>query len=79
MPKQKNESPVEFLQNNGWGVGTLLAGKQGGVVDVVEITAIGKQHILAQCVICNGEKIEDPREGLWTFQWRDWIEYSGEV
>jgi len=54
-------------------VGTKLKGvcQIENTVDVIEITAIGKETILARCVEKNGKPFNG-HEAAWTLSMRDW-------
>jgi hypothetical protein len=64
-------SDAERCRQNGWGVGTRLAGDEGYGVTVIEITAIGESRILAKTVSHKGERV-DQSETSWTLVCRDW-------
>ncbi|OTR20806.1 DUF7241 domain-containing protein [Mycobacteroides abscessus] len=64
-------SDADLARSNGWGVGTRLAGDEGGRETVIEITAIGESNVLAKSVSHNGKPYLG-RETVWTFMFRDW-------
>ncbi len=56
---------VEICHINGWKVGTRLIGDEGYGPEVIEITAIGREHLMAVCD-------QHGNEGNWTLSCRDW-------
>lgn len=70
--------PAEICRRNGWGPGTLLAGKDRQGVTVIRITAVGDTCILAREICCAGKPANDigGRELNWTLEMRDWREVS---
>lgn len=65
--------PADICRENGWEPGTRLVGDEGRGQTVIEITAIGEQHILAK-IISHAGKPGSDREGLWSLSCRDWEE-----
>lgn len=63
---------AQRCRDNGWTVGTRLAGDEGYGVTVIEITAIGERKILAKKISHADKVVDDPREGSWTLRCRDW-------
>lgn len=61
----------EKCRANGWVAGTRLVGDEGYGPTVIEITAVGRDAILAMIVSHNGEPSDD-REQKWTLDLRDW-------
>lgn len=57
-------SDAEKCRARGWTVGTFLEGDEGYGPEVIQITAIGEEKILAKRV--------DGYEGLWSLDYRDW-------
>lgn len=68
-------SDAEKCRKNNWKVGTKLVGDEGYGPTVIELTAIGKEHILAIPISHNGKPAEHPYEGSWTLRCRDWREF----
>ncbi|ASZ73072.1 hypothetical protein SEA_GERALT_78 [Mycobacterium phage Geralt] len=66
-------SDADTARKNGWTVGTRLAGDEGRGETIIEITAIGEQHVLAK-TISHAGRPAPYRESLWTFVFRDWRE-----
>ena len=66
------KSPADVCRENGWAVGTRLAGDEGYGVTVIEITAIGEQQILAKRISHDGKTIKGERESSWVLWCRDW-------
>lgn len=70
--KMVEESDADKCRRKGWAVGTRLKGVESGAnysrTDVIEITAIGVEGILARTVTNKGYG----REQGWSLQWRDW-------
>ena len=63
-------------RKNGWTVGTRLEGTEGKGTDweetsVIEITAVGKQSILARLVTTNGAPDWTP-DSEWDLDCRKW-------
>lgn len=58
-------------RRNGWVVGTRLEGKQFEETIVIEITAIGRQSILARVVTTNGVPDWTP-DSEWDLDMRRW-------
>lgn len=42
--------PAQICRRNGWGAGTKIMGDEGYGPCTIEITAVGKDSILARCV-----------------------------
>ncbi|QNN98919.1 hypothetical protein PBI_MOVA_87 [Mycobacterium phage Mova] len=69
-------SDADTARKNGWTVGTRLAGDKGRGETIIEITAIGEEHVLAKAISYAGRPAPY-RESLWTFRFRDWREVPG--
>ena len=70
---QKQQSDADIARANGWTPGTQLVGDEGYGPTIIEITAIGEQHVLAKAISHNGKPPQNgPHEGMWTFSCRDW-------
>ena len=64
-------------RQNGWGVGTRLVGDEGYGDTVIELTAIGEEHILAKEISHDGEvRDRSLGESNWTLVCRDWREVT---
>ena len=63
---------VQKCKRNGWKVGTRLVGDEGYGPIVIEITAIGRERILAIEISHNGEPYPDLVEMDWTLSKRKW-------
>lgn len=72
--KSSELSAAEICRRNGWGPGTRLVGDEGYGPTVIEITAVGHDHILAIPVSDNGKPSYRPYENSWTLECRDWKE-----
>lgn len=75
-------SDAEICRQNGWGVGTQLEGVESNgrglsIANVIQITAIGEEAVLAKCLSHNGEPCCYSREISWTLTLRDWKEVGG--
>ncbi|AEJ93053.1 hypothetical protein BJD73_gp75 [Mycobacterium phage Brocalys] len=68
-------SDAETARRNGWTVGTRLADDKGRGETIIEITAIGEEHVLAKAISYAGRPAPY-RESLWTFRFRDWREVT---
>lgn len=64
-------SAAAVCRANGWAPGTRLVGDEGGGPTVIEITAIGRDQILAREVSHNG-KPGHMSENSWVLWCRDW-------
>lgn len=64
-------SDADTARTNGWTVGTRLVGDEGYGPTVIELTAIGRDQVLAVMISHNG-KPQTECEGSWTFRCRDW-------
>ena len=69
---------AEKCRSNGWGPGTRLVGDEGHGPTVIEITAVGREGILAGCISQAGEP-SDFRESSWALDYRDWKEVQAEA
>lgn len=69
-------SSAERCRRNGWTAGTRLIGDEGWGPSVIEITAIGRESILA-IAISHGDKAFAPYESSWTLEMRDWQRVDG--
>ncbi|AXQ65000.1 hypothetical protein SEA_RENAUD18_94 [Mycobacterium phage Renaud18] len=65
-------SAAATARANGWTVGTRLAGDEGYGETIIEITAIGEEHVLAKTISHDGRPGRG--EGMWTFSCRKWRE-----
>jgi hypothetical protein len=72
--KSSDLSTAELCRQNGWGPGTRLVGDEGYGPTVIEITAVGRDHILALPISHNGKPSYQPYENSWTLDGRDWKE-----
>lgn len=62
---------ADKCRRNGWTVGDRLIGVDGQGTDVIEITAIGRENVLA--VPISGPAADARRsESLWSLRYRDW-------
>lgn len=68
----RSEGNADKCKRHGWTVGTRLIGNEGYGDTVIEITAIGRESILAVMISHNGELEHDARESTWTLSERDW-------
>ena len=66
------KSPAQTCRDNGWTVGTRLAGDEGRGETVIEITAVGETHILAKRISHRGEPYNYAPEGTWVLDGRPW-------
>lgn len=64
-------SDADYCRKSGWNVGTKLIGSDGHDMSIIELTAIGREGILAVCLIRNGKKINEG-EHSWTLSCRNW-------
>jgi hypothetical protein len=62
---------AQLCRDNGWTVGTHLAGDEGYGVTVITLTAIGEQNVLARQISHAGKPYAG-RESSWTLAYRDW-------
>ncbi len=65
-------SDAEICRANGWGSGTRLIGTEGEGedwerTDLMEITAVGEELLLARAVYG-----DNTGEGIWTLKMREW-------
>lgn len=65
---------AELCRRNDWYPGTRLVGDEGYGPTVIELTAIGRDGILAVTVSHDGKPAEDDYEGSWTLHHRQWCE-----
>jgi hypothetical protein len=72
--KSSDLSAAELCRQNGWGPGTRLVGDEGYGPTVIEITAVGRDHILALPISDNGKPCYRPYENAWVLDCRDWKE-----
>jgi hypothetical protein len=65
---------TQHLYSLGAKVGSKLIGtdQEDGSVDVILITAIGKERFFAKKVEVNGKPWEDGHESNWTLSLREW-------
>ena len=63
---------AEICRANGWGIGTRLVGDEGFGPTVIEITAIGRFHILAVGISHDGKNYQHLHEGCWSLECREW-------
>jgi hypothetical protein len=70
------KSSAEICRERSWRVGTRLAGDEGRGVEIIEITAVGEDHIFAKTVLFDGKKPTWAREASWCLTCRDWKEVS---
>lgn len=68
------ESDADKCRRNGWKAGTRLVGDEGYGPTVIELTAVGRESILAVTISHNGVPDENDRENSWTLSCRDWKE-----
>lgn len=61
---------AQQCRKNRWKVGTRLVGDEGRGPTVIELTAIGRDRILAVTISQNGEPVEYDYEGDWTLACR---------
>ena len=68
-------TPADTCRAKGWTVGTYLRGSETAGAwtgtDIIHITAIGEDGILARTVAHNGKPIQG-RENTWSLDYRDW-------
>lgn len=64
-------SDVEICRKMGFDKGTKLIGDEGYGPSVIQITAIGEEHIMARVISHNGNPVHDS-EGMWTLSCRKW-------
>jgi hypothetical protein len=64
-------SDAAQCRKNGWKAGARLVGDEGYGPTVIEITAVGRESILAVKISHNGEPA-DESEGNWTLRCRKW-------
>jgi hypothetical protein len=64
-------SDAAQCRKNGWKAGTRLVGDEGYGPTVIEITAVGRERILAVTISHNGEPA-DYDESDWTLECRKW-------
>lgn len=67
-----NESSAEYCNSRGYDVGMRLVGDEGYGPTVIEITAIGKEKVLAKTISHNGVVDPSEPEGSWVFYCREW-------
>ena len=70
-------SDADVCRANGWGVGTFLAGDEGHGVTVIELTALGRQSIVARCVAHDGQAVNQG-ENSWVLWCREWTAIPAE-
>lgn len=72
-------SPAAICRANGWGVGTRLVGDEGHGPEVIEISAMGREAIMAFSISLHGEPADTwSRESSWVLSCRDWKPVSSE-
>ena len=64
--------PAVICRERGWIAGTKLVGDEGFGPEVILITAVGEQSILARTLTRRGEGPDWAREALWCLSCRDW-------
>lgn len=64
---------ADICRARGWTAGTLLVGDEGYGPEVIRITAVGEQIVLARTVSRNGKGVKS-NEDSWCFACRDWKE-----
>jgi len=67
---------IELCRKNGWAVGTRLVGDEGYGPTVIEITAIGEDHLLAKTISHRGIPDSGRPEGSWTLSCRKWTKVA---
>lgn len=67
---------AEYCRRNGFDVGTRLVGNEGHGPTIIEITAIGKEMVLAKTISHNGVLDPNESEGSWVFWCREWSRVS---
>ena len=70
---EDHREPSEICKERGWKIGTRLVGDEGYGPTVIEITAIGKNSVLAETISHAGKTISGS-ESSWVFWCRDWHE-----
>ena len=68
-----HREPAEICKERGWVAGTRLVGDEGFGPTIIEITAIGKNGLLAETISHNGKK-SSGNETSWVLWCRDWKE-----
>ncbi len=68
---------VEILDRLSAGVGSKLIGDEGQGPEVIEVTAVGLQHILARRVRNSKNQTVFDAETIWTLAHRDWKVFRG--
>lgn len=63
---------VELLRALGGKVGSKLIGDEGHGPEVIQITAVGEEKLLAKVVRNAKGKPIERYEGVWTLAFRDW-------
>jgi hypothetical protein len=66
------ESSADECRERGFKVGDRLVGNEGYGPTVIEITAIGKESILAIMISQNGKPEKNDSESIWNLGYRDW-------
>ena len=73
QPTLGHRGPTAVLcRMNGWGPGTRLVGDEGAGPEVIELTAVGRECVLAVSVARNGKPVRNYSEGTWSLSCRDW-------
>lgn len=67
-------SEAEICRINGWSAGTRLVGDEGRGPEMIEITGVGRNSVLASRVDARGE-LGYERE--WTLKHREWRKVEG--
>jgi len=62
-------TPAETCRANGWVVGDYLAGNEGYGDEIIKITAIGEESILARTVFPHWRL---SMEGMWDLSYQGW-------
>lgn len=65
-------SDADLCRLNGWVPGIFLVGDEGYGPTVIELTAIGKEHILARCISHQARVCSHNDEHSWTLKNREW-------
>jgi hypothetical protein len=70
--KPRRQNDVTQCRRNGWKVGTRLVGDEGYGPTIIELTAIGRDRILAVQISHNGKPSVNDWEADWTLSERRW-------
>ena len=63
---------AEKCRRNGWAPGTILEGREGNQITRIELTAVGRENVLAVAISENGEPKFGTCENLWALDMRRW-------